>query len=211
MSEPAKKDGTEGCLWKGCLGVILVALGLGAAFGWGAYSLYQQAWELTADHPAAVPTFTPDAEKAASFQRRLRAAASNWEQGKSATLEVTGADLNNLLDHQAALDHVVGDYFFEIQDGEIFMHTSVPLHWMEGYEGRYFNGVIGLRPKLDDGRFFLEISHLRSGELSAPPQIMETIKYFDWTAWLDRLGLRQNLDRLDSARVEGKVLILRKD
>lgn len=211
MSEKKEPKEVSGCLWKGCLGVIVVAVLLSFAAVWGAYSLYSQMAELTSSEPGEVPVHAPNPEAWAAFQERMNAATAQWQAGQPATLEVTADDLNNLFQFTPGQQDVVGKYFYAIQDGEVKLHMSVPLTWIDGMENQYFNGVVGMIPKLEDGQFSLEITSMKAGDLEAPPQFMQTQKYFDWSGWLDQLGLLKELNQLDSLQVQDNKLILRKD
>jgi len=213
MSEPdsAPRKESTGCLFKGCLGVLVVALGLLAAFGWGAYTLYQQVYELTSDQPGEVPAFTPDPQTWADFQRRWESATARWQAGQPATLKVNGDDLNNLLYYGLPKDDNPRRFFLEIKDKTVRLHASVRLDGIEGYQGRYFNGVVQMVPMVQDGFFFLDVTEINTGSLKAPPQLMRTQQYFDWASWLDRLGLRQKLDLADKVEIKDGTLILQKD
>lgn len=211
MSQEGEPKEAKGCLWKGCFGLILVGVLLSFAFGWGAYSLYTQMAELTSSKPGSVPEHTADPAAWQAFQARLQAASDKWQAGQPATLEVTSDDLNNMIQLSAEQQEVIGKYYYEIKDGQVLLHVSVPLTWIEGMEGQYFNGLVSMVPQVQDGHFSLEITGLQAGELEAPPQFMQTQKYFDWTAWLEQLGWKENLNLIDALEIQNGKLILRKD
>lgn len=210
MSQEEEPKEASGCLWKGCLGVIVVGVLLSLAFAWGAYTLYSQMAELTSNEPAPVPEHLPNPEAWQAFQKKMNVATTQWQAGQPATLEVTAEDLNNTI-QLGVEQQTVGKYFYEIKNGEVKMHVSVPLAWIEGQEDRYFNGLIGMVPKIENGQFLLEITTLRNDLGDAPPQFMETQKYFDWTGWLEQIGWKEQLNALDSLEIEEGKLILRKD
>jgi len=152
MNQEEEPKEAAGCLWKGCLGVIVVGVLLSLAFAWGAYSLYSQMAELTSDEPGMVPEHIPDPEVWKAFQERMNATTVQWQAGQPAMLEVTAEDLNNMI-QLGVEQQTVGKYFYEIKDGTVKMHVSVPLTWIEGQKDRYFNGVIGMVPKIENGQF----------------------------------------------------------
>ncbi|MEM1058349.1 MAG: hypothetical protein AAGK14_03795 [Verrucomicrobiota bacterium] len=208
QAKPEKEP--SGCLLKGCLGVLVVGAFLLVAFGWGAYTLFEQVKSLAYTEPAPVPEFQVRPEVWESFDRRWQEAAEEWQAGRPATLAVSQDDLNTLIQHGLRESGSPAKLYAQIEGGAVRLQTSAPLDWIQGYEGLYFNGTLELVPRMTDGEFFIELKGMEAGSVKAPPQFMETQKYFDWASGLDELGLRQPLDLLDRIEIrDGQLLLIR--
>jgi hypothetical protein len=163
----AKKP--KGCLFWGCLTVIVIGV-FGAALvglaGFGLYSRLPQVVEWAAGYTETAPRPLPAAAaapgQAEQLQRQLSAFRAALDEGKPAQLTLTADDMNILIASDKDLSPLKDKVHVWIRNEEVGADFSVPLDdlfnhfdkaWLDflklqPLQGRYLNGSTALEANL---------------------------------------------------------------
>lgn len=148
--QPPPRQGM-GCLGKGCLILccfILFLLVLGSIGVWWGYkhhsgvmkgAVWASQIHLLANKPAPVPDFPTTPENVAAAKQKWDAFEQAGDRKQPATIELTAADINNLI---AGSRHANGKVFVSIEGNRLHVQTSVPLGEYVGRVGYFLNGDI---------------------------------------------------------------------
>lgn len=181
--EPPPKQRRTGCLGKGCVMLVTFLILLAVAFFIGGYVGVR--YVVTSDKPKEVPRIeTSEAEQAAVKQR--------WEEfkkGPSAApvetpvpdpnatpssepaptsvpatnrIELTASDINQLIAGSRKLN---GKAYVSIENNVARVQVSVPLEKV-GFQGRFLNGELQVRPAPDKNPRNIEITEVSMGGVS---------------------------------------------
>jgi hypothetical protein len=160
-----------GCFAKGCLTVLVLGFFLIAAIGVGGWWFYKKTFNsLTSAGPSDVRIEAPTPEviqKAESSQARLNEAIARNEE---TTIELTGPELNVLLEREADLDFLRNRSRIEISDSIMTVTLSAPLDKvpLPGVKGRWFNGTVRFGMSYSDGSFDVDIKSAEANGRELP-------------------------------------------
>lgn len=166
LTPPIEGRKPRGCVFYGCIfGLILAGLAV-LLVGVVSFFILRFASKTITTYtdtvPMPLPASTLTVEEAESVQQRVQAFKAAAEEGREATLTLTGPELNALVNNnpetrgKVALD-IVGD--------ELIGHVSIPWE-VPGMGLRYLNGKANLYASIDDGE--IEV-YMRSLEIKGKP------------------------------------------
>jgi hypothetical protein len=206
----SQKSARRGCLFYGCLTLVIVGLGLVALFGVGIYLSVQEVKKLTSTDPVPVPAYNVKPGEVEAIDKKVR----EFEQaaaGAPARLELSAADLNALLASRGG----EGKAFVRIEGQLVHLDGSFrfpDLPWpASALAGRYLNGSIGLRPTNENQRLVIRPETAMADGKPVPDKVLTLIKSIEIFDLPGAEGLKQieGLGKqLKSVRVEGDRLIL---
>lgn len=171
----AKKRSTCGCFLMGCLGTVVACLIVGAIGGYFGYQYYKtQLAKYTSDTPRELPTANITQEEIASAEAKLEEFERQFEAGNDPQeLVLTVDEINAIL---AKEPDMKGKVYISIVDGNPKAEVSVPIDFLPGGQGRYFNGSATLEIELENG---VLIAHLVSAEANGnqiPDWVLQEMK-----------------------------------
>lgn len=166
-----------GCFAKGCLTVLIVGFLFVAIVGIGGWFFYKRTVDnLTSTGPADVRIETPTATQAKSAEdadaRLNEAIARNQET----TVELTGPELNYLLQRNSDWDFLRGRSRIDISDSVMTVALSAPLNKLPwpGLKDRWFNGTVRFSLSYDSGLFQLEFKSAGANGREFPSTFMSS-------------------------------------
>lgn len=149
-----------GCFAKGCITVLVLGVLFLAAIGVGGWFFYKKTIEnLTATAPADIrvePPTPAQLQSAEEARRRLDEAIARNEE---TTVELTGPEVNLLLQRNSDWDFLRGRTRIDIADSTMTVALSAPLNLLPwpGLKGRYFNGTVHFSMTYVSDQFEFEI------------------------------------------------------
>ena len=152
----------RGCLFYGCITVVVLALLLGVGLALGALVGYRTMIKYrdmyTALAPAPLPKLAlSESEREEAVERAKEFRDAVEEEKKVEPLTLTGDDLNALIQEEPKLKDRV---FLALDDDKIKAKVSLPLDefWDASLvEGRYLNGEAEIKLRLRNGALKLEL------------------------------------------------------
>jgi hypothetical protein len=177
---PPRRGG--GCLWRGCLILVVFAIVLGiACFGgmwWGMYrssAIFHGLYWLTkaqalGQSPVSVPQFTASDAQIQSVHERCEDFEQKTRAGQHAELELTADDVNTLIATNADLR---GKIFVSIDGDQLRCQASIPLGEFIGRSGYYFNGDIAGELKSTGSLENLQLSGFTVNGQVLPPDLLK--------------------------------------
>jgi hypothetical protein len=151
IEPPPPQPRRMGCVTKGCLILscfivfLLIAAAVGLYFGMRTHSalVHGASWlrktQVLATEPSPVPQFETNEANIASAKSKWNDFEQASESGQPASVELTAADLNNLI---ASNRRARGKAFVTIEGNQLRLQLSVPLGEYLGRGGYYLNGNI---------------------------------------------------------------------
>lgn len=142
----------RGCFFWGCLTLVLLGIAVGGCTGFFAYVLYKGALDATSTTPVPVEVYTLKPGEAEDLAKRLAEFERAAGAGGPAELELSADDLNAYIASNQELQGWAGKAYLRIEGDQVFMDVSLPLEDVPFLSGRYFNGKLGVKLGLVDGR-----------------------------------------------------------
>jgi hypothetical protein len=173
-SEPAPKS--RGCLFWGCLTVVVLFLSMAGCVGVGLYMMRQR---FTSPTPEPVPQYQAKPGEYQEVQERITSFNQNSKEGKPARLELTADDLNALISQDPRWKAIRGNAFVRIAGDSLLLDVSMPLDRVPGFRGRYLNGSLGIRPQLADGRLRLYVESAKANDRPLQGPALEALRQRD--------------------------------
>jgi len=204
-----------GCLFWGCLGVVVLVVGglIGLVVGAGMLGNYVVT-NYTSDAPLEISTTAYGEPEMEELRNRVDSFADALDRGEDpGVLELTAADLNALVFEEFEDHHGKGAIRFDIDDSVVTGQISIPLDDPEVPEelrDRYINGTALFEINLVDGRLFVTIDSLKIGSKELPEWIMTDLrsKNIAEEILVENPDLRESVAKFESIKVDdGKVLI----
>lgn len=211
---PPRRSG--GCLWRGCLILVVFAIVLGIAcfsgVWWGMYrssAIFHGLYWLTkaqalGQAPASVPQFTASDAQIQSVHERCEDFEQKARAGQSAELELTADDVNTLI---ATNEDLRGKIFVSIEGDRLRCRASVPLGELIGRSGYYFNGDIAGELKSTESLENLELGRITVNGQALPADLLKW--KFRSKRLRDYLREYRNGSGVGSVQVRDGKLILR--
>jgi len=147
---PPRQKGL-GCFARGCLILLVFAIGLAIACFAGVYWGFQRHSAIVhgiywlakthsiAEGPVPVPEFTASDEQVQAVQERWQEFEQKTRAGQAAEIELTADDINALT---AENRNARGKVFVSIEGNQLRIQASTPLGEILNRPGYYFNGDI---------------------------------------------------------------------
>jgi hypothetical protein len=164
-----------GCLFGGCLIVILIMMIGAGTIGYIGYSYYMtQLNKYTSPQPAELPKFDVTPEEASAVQKRLEDFKAALDRNESPeALVLTAEDINTLINSNEELK---GKLYVTIADGELSAEASIPADMVPGGKGRYFNGKVSLKASLENGVLIVTLDEAEVNGESLPNEILTPLR-----------------------------------
>jgi hypothetical protein len=180
---PAAVPRQRGCFFYGCIIASVLALLVAIMVAIGIYIGYrflnQLVDEYTATAPRELPKVEMPAEKRQALKDRVEAFQKAVEEGTpTEPLELTGDDLNALIEEKPELEWWRGKIYVKIDGEKIMGQISIPLEkiGLSMVKGRYLNGEADLKASLRDGILIGTLDSIEVNGKRPPEQMMTGIR-----------------------------------
>jgi len=181
MNDPSQYPAVQpkpypwGCLIGGCLTVVLLGLlGIGA-ISYTAYSFVTaQLNKYTSTQPMVLPATEYTTEEVAAVQKRFDDFIAAIDQGETPEeLVLTSDDINALISQNEQLK---GKVHVTIENGELVGNASIPVDFIPGAKGRFFNGRLSLKASLENGVLIVTLDEAEVNGEPVPEQFLEGMR-----------------------------------
>lgn len=206
MMEPQPKR--RGCLFWGCLVLLIVFLAIGSCIGIVYYRL-RDSW--TSPEPVPIPRYTLKPGEYEKVEKKLAAFGQAAEEVKPATLELSADELNALIAGKENLKKLNGKVAVKIEGDKVLLDASIPLDEapLPFLKGRYFNGTLATKLSLKDGSLMLSPESATVKDKAVPKEFLDQIRTMDLLH--QGAGGETKLDFLEKVKTveirDGKVIV----
>lgn len=176
--QPVRRGGLHGCVV-----AALIALGLFVVIAVvtvvvGQRYLAGVVAEYSSPDPAKLAEFTISNADWAALERRVKAFQAKVEAGEPAELELSGQDLNALIQKNPEAGEIKDRVRLEIKSDELLGDVSVPLDGLglEMFKGRWLNGQGAFAVALQNGALAVNLRELKVNGKPLPDQFMTQLK-----------------------------------
>lgn len=184
-----------------CVALLLLAL----LASWLSFRHLRKSW--TSDQPRQFSPVEVDRSQTQKLGRIYSKARQAVELGRAETIEVAGAELNQLLAVVPEWKDLSKRLSLAVNGESVVASTSLQLHDMPGMEGRYLNGDFTIAVSAQDGKIELAVTKVMVGDKPLPDFLLKKINEKN----LGQLLMQNNspwLRQLDSLAIsDGKVTI----
>lgn len=182
---PAMSNGTNppkkrGCLFYGCLSMVILGLVLALMLGVGLYVAKRTVTKLVNDYsdtsPQTIETITYPPPQRQALQAQLDAFKAAVDGGKPGIeLILNASDLNVLIGENPALR---GKLFLAFDDDKVTGKVSFPLddYGPLKLKGRYLNGTAALRVAIESGQLDIRVDSVDVRGKPLPEPLMKELK-----------------------------------
>lgn len=200
---PPAREG-RGCFFYGCLVVILLLL---LAVGFILYALPKAFDGILQDKPGVVPTVAVAVSHYTDVNKRLSDFRNSLQiHAPTAPLVLTSDDINSIIAYDPKLATMKDKVHVTVVGDEIGAEFSFSLRDFGIPLSRYINGSGSVRASLDNGKLVVNITSLRFGDNSLPPEAISGLKNKNFAEQFDDDA--EFLHRLQKIEVrDGKVII----
>jgi hypothetical protein len=206
--QPPRSGFPWGCLFGGCLAVVvLMMLGVGLT-AFTAYRFYStQLAKYTAEQPRELPEVEFSQQQMDEVEQRVEGFQRKLEDGERAErLVLTEDDINALL---ARDENLRGKVYVHIEDGQLRAELSMPADWLPGGKGRFFNGEVVFEIELENGELIAKIDKATVAGEPVPEMVMQELRKENLG---DRImedpKIKNSLEQFESIQVDDDRLIL---
>ena len=212
---PPKK---RGCLFYGCLSLIIVGLAVAAMLTIGFFYAKKKLMALVDNYtdtaPQTIETVSYPPPEREALQKRLNAFKEAIDKGKSGEeLVLSASDLNVLIGENADLK---GKIFVTFEDDQVKAKVAIPLDAFGGLpglsklKGRYLNGAGALRVALEGGQLDVRVESIQVRDKPLPPIIMTELKKNNLARDANQNPQQaKEIQKYDSLRIKDNKLIIR--
>ena len=218
-AQPPIQKPKKGCLFYGCLTLVVLSLAVLVGGGLGLYLLYQKAEafveQYASTEPAPLPEVRYTQDDQQLFDERLKIFAGGLAEGKpTVPLVLKGEDLNMLLAASEDLAVLAQGVRMKVEGDELKGSVSLKLGDLGApfYKDRYINGEASFRVSLAEGRLTVSPTQIVVNERPIPEDVLKAIREHNFAE-----GANQNpefartLDQLDSIEIkDGTVKVVPK-
>ncbi|HEV3163976.1 MAG TPA: hypothetical protein VGZ22_08075 [Isosphaeraceae bacterium] len=206
---PKEKRRGHGCLFYGCITLIVLLVVGGLAVFLGLRALYNKAYEFTEDKPMVFPKLQLSEEERAAVKKRFDDFKAAVKEGKPAEpLVLDSDDCNALI--QSGEDNSLRDrVYVKIEGDEIKGQVSWPLDGIPGMKGRFANGEADFKVSLVNGLLVATIDSLSVKGKPLPPEVMAGLRGKNLAEDMNKDPENvKALEKLESIEVkDGKIII----
>lgn len=208
QAQSPPKSSRSCCLW-GCLGMFLLMVLLVVGGGFGTYWWLQaQLNRYTADAPADLPIVELPEGELTEIQARIDTFKETIEAGETPEdLVLTAEELNALITQD---DEMRGRVYVTIEDGEITGDVSIPVDFIPGGKGRFFNASATFDVSLENGVLIVTIEDAEVKGEKLPQQFIDGMSKENLAkeAYKDP-EVAATLGRIESITIEQDKIILK--
>lgn len=172
---PATKR--RGCLFYGCLGLVVLALVGGIAAYWAVNKVMTFVNDYTDDLPSELPVVEFAEAEAQALRDRVEQFGDVLEAGGDppSPLELSADDINALVDSDPDWAQIGQVHVSIGPDDQLRGEVSIPLDDF-GFEGRYFNGSVTLDVSLENGILIVRPSAAEVKGQPLPDEFIEALR-----------------------------------
>jgi len=174
-----RKQG-RGCLFYGCLTVIILALIVVGVLGYGLWKAKEYAFQYTDTKPAEFPEANVSPEMLNQTLKKLDAFSTTMNGGKeTATLTLTADEINVLINNHKDFEALKGKVYVAFKENTATGKVSIPLDRLlpsRLVKGRYLNGSATLDISARDGQLFIFLTSLEANGKQVPAVFMDKIR-----------------------------------
>jgi len=214
-TNPPKK---RGCLFYGCLSLIIVGIAVATMLTIGIFVAKKKLMALVNDYtdaaPQAIETVTYPPPEREALQTRLTAFKDAIDKGKAGDeLVLNATDLNVLIGENAELK---GKLFITFEDDQVKAKVALPLDALAEVpglgklKGRYLNGAGALRVALDSGLLDVRVESIQVRNKPLPAIVMTELKKNNLARDANQNPQQaKEIQKYDSLRIKDGKLIIR--
>lgn len=219
------QSGIASCFIYGCLGVaVLIIVGLIVAFFVTRHVTNKTINTFTQETPIELEVVDVTEGEYQSLEQRLTNFVSTAQAGtNTATLRLTGHDINALIARNEEMKAVKDMVRVEVVDDKVGGKISVPLDQLmqnaeateipflsDKLEGRHFNGEMLLNVSIEEGELDVRIRELKVGDQTLPKEVVAQLKDKNFASELKTdPKTRKMMERVDSLIVEDGEIVLK--
>jgi len=174
--EPPQAPRQRGCLFYGCLIAGILALIMIIAVAVGLFFLYRFTTRMVEQYtdtaPMALPQPNLDAGQVQVLKQRVDDFKKAAEEGRDATLTLTGDELTALLQSN---EDFKDRFAVTVEDDKVKGQVSLPLDF-PGLGRRYFNGSATFKASLEDGVLIVTVDQAEVKGQPVPESVMEHLR-----------------------------------
>lgn len=173
--QPAAPAKRKGCFFYGCLISIIVLIVVVIGIWIGArYVISSMVEQYTQAAPMELPALDSSTESYLKVKGKVEEFQSFIRQGKAATLELTGPEINTYLSSHPGLEGLTDNFRISIDGSDLRGAVSAPLESI-GYPDRYLNGTLSLQVEMKDGDLKAWLRGLEVGGKAIPDSAVQQI------------------------------------
>jgi len=206
-ANPVKSRGS--CLLYGCLtfAVVMIVLVVGSVLSiyWTVQGQFNK---YTSDQPAELPSVEyTDEEYAALDERITTFKDAIGEEGTSQEIIFTTEELNALISRSPELKDKI---YIDISDGQVSGEVSLPIDFLPGGKGKYFNATASFNVSLENGILIVTLADATVNGEKVPQPILDGLARNNLAgdAYQDP-EMAGMLRRIDSLTIEEDRIILK--
>ena len=169
----------RGCLFYGCLTVVILGIFVVAGITFGIWKLKEYALSYTDTMPREFARVIIPPEKIAEFSERIDAFSSAVKEGKNTgPLVLTAEEVNALIYDHMGFKELKGGIQVSFNDDKIKGQVSIPLDKLVfGLgEGRYLNGSASFNVSCENGVLIVALDSLEVKGRQVPDIIMSQLR-----------------------------------
>ncbi len=181
-----RKSSGCGCLGGGCAMGIVIALILGGALFWGAWSTFSGIRSMTATELRPLPSHSATEADIRAVAAKAEAFSTTFASGAEAEIQLTATELNTLINYYEPWSGIRGKAHITIEGNRIFARTSIPLTQIRALQDRWFNGDISMSFVTIDGKPGPENISVKAGQVEMPRW---ALRYISSKNFVESLGV----------------------
>ena len=223
MTDQPQPRPRKGCLFYGCLTLVIIFLAIIVGGGLGVYVAYKKVQGLVAQYSASTPMELPEAGftriDREALEERLRVFARGLAAGTSESpLVLTGKDLNVLMtladDSEALSEHIR----FKVEENQIkgmlslkLDELGVPLLNTRFIQplarDRYLNGEATFKVSLDEGVVSVSLADLLVGGRPVPDKYLSGLRQRNLAERVNQdANVTQAMEKVQAIEIRGETV-----
>ncbi len=183
MTDREEKKG-KGCLFYGCLTLLIMGLVIIGVVAYGAWRLKEFAVANTEEQPLEFSEVEVSPEMAEATKKRIEEFTNAIKEGKStATLKLTARDINGLLYNDEEFRKTGIKMEVDFEDDKATGRISIPLGELSPggiLSGRHLNGIASLKISGESGLVVVTIDSFEVRGKPLPEIIMQELRRHNW-------------------------------
>ncbi len=180
---PPDEKPKRGCLFYGCITMIVLAIVGTIVLVIASYSIYRYiintAVAYTETAPMPLPKSEMPPEQYEALKARVEAFEKALDDGEAAELQLTGDDINAIIANDENYEEFRDTIFVSIDGDEVKGKLSFPLSKITGQselKDRYLNGEAGLKISLANGLLLVTVQELTVKGEPVEEQAMQQLR-----------------------------------
>ena len=216
---PARKK--RGCLFYGCLTLVILAILIGVAGFFAVRYALNKVTALIEQYTDPAPVALPQAELSAGDYEQLQGRLAEFQEAldgrkEGPPLALTAAELNALIANHPSTKEWKDRLRVTIDGDQVKGQVSLPLDgianmpFLSRLKGRYLNGSTVLKASLENGLLDVHMMSLETKGVKPPEEIMAQLRAENLAKGLqNQPEIAANLRKLESLEIKDGVVTLR--